>query len=110
MVPEEDIIYWQEVWKKILDMAYYGGQPIDSLCADRPINPEWQYDDDFIKLTFDYMWAQYSMRRDENGEYIKTQSNTTLKKLSVPYTLFFCLGVSSLMRVCFPNCKIAYWE
>lgn len=109
MIPQEDIDHWQGVWKKLLDIAYYGKQP-DGWLSHPPINPEWKHDPDFDKLTFDYMWSQYSERRDENHEYIEPRVDTTLTRLTVPYDLFYCLGVSSFMRKCFPNCNIVYWE
>ena len=69
------------------------------------INPN-----EFYTLTLDYMWKQYSKRRDINGHFIEPQVVPELKYLFVPRILFDSLGIRSWFQFSFPNCKVQFWE
>lgn len=89
-------------------MAYYRKNIVTVFAAKGKFDVALKNDQDFEKLTFDHVWKEYN--RDENGNVIEPTVVTELVKLTVPYDLFYCLGVSSFMKNCFPNCEIIYLD
>ncbi len=65
---------------------------------------------DFDKLTLDYVWKEYSEKRDSNNNFIEPQVVPELRYLFVPRVLFESLGVYTWFRHSFPNCVIMFWE
>jgi hypothetical protein len=106
MIPQYELDYWQNSWRLILDMAYYRKDIVTIFAAKSKFDVALKNEPDFEKLTFDYVWKEYS--RDKDGKVIEPSIVPELVKLTVPYDLFYCLGVSSFMKTCFPNCEINY--
>lgn len=115
MVPQEVIDEWQTIWTQLLDMAYYRKNIITEIYTQKNFPTCIQFyrwsktDPDFDKLTFNFMWKQYSDQRF-NDSFLEPQPVPELERLVVPAILYECLGVHSFMKQCFPNCEVVFWE
>lgn len=116
MVTESAIYKWQNTWKQLLDMAYHGKNITSSIFIQDSESEMldlyvWSKNDpNFEKLTFEYMWKIYSQKRYDSGKYIEPKEVPELTHIYVSGTLFRGVGVSSFMKMCFPNCVISFWE
>ncbi len=109
MIPPVAVSRWQEEWSRILDLAYYKkGLPVYGIRIDLPLDKRWKNEPNYEEITFEYMWKKYSQLKDENGIYLQPQYVPELKNLYIPYSLFNCLGSSTFLGTCFPNCTITW--
>jgi hypothetical protein len=112
---QEMFVKWPVLWRTICEMSYHRSFLTDEIVVPienyevlekyKNINPH-----EFYTLTLDYMWKQYSVRRDINGNFIEPQIVPELKYLFVPRILFDSLGIRSWFQFSFPNCKVQFWE
>lgn len=109
-----NIEQWQNTWRHLLDMTYHGTRIVEQLVVEYENYNELfdmrNYDPTFERVTFDYMWKEYSKLKDANGRYLEPRVVSELKNLHVPRILFDSLGVGPFIETCFPNCVVTYWE
>jgi len=92
---------WQQVWRRVCDMAYLRTNICEELVVypyDPVIEKDWPEE-----ITLDYTWDIY------NEKYHEAQVVPELKKLFVPRDLFVCLGVTQWFLFSFPNCVVEFW-
>ena len=114
MIPQETIQKWQNVWKKLLDMAYFRKQITSELSIQNNELHDlytWARNEpEFDRLTFDYMWERYSFYRDSENRLLEPLQVPELQRMYIPNVLFECIGNKTFMATSFPNCELSFWE
>lgn len=100
---------WQGIWKAICEMAFYRNNILEEITILPKNKNEIAFYErnkarNLDSILFETTYKTYTCELDD------VQVVPELKKLVVPQSLFYFLGVRSFFKYSFPNCVITFWE